>query len=203
MRSLFDEMVMGMKLERIVKSGLLAGVMTVSAAQAEKVEVLIEKGIFLQETKKDYGDAIEVYAEALEKSEEHASEICFRMAMCSKAMGDEETQMEILRKLVESGETDDEWVKKAAEICSTFGVLEAAPWKDGEACRYEAVFGLRRMPFMSTRLTKVGGNWLCRITRTSPNAGQSEAIFEADGYRPLRSNWFFEHHLDSEVVYDY
>lgn len=204
MRSLGKGMVMRMNITKLMKLGLLVGALGVSSIQAvaDNAKVLIEKGIFLQETKKDFGEAIEVYAKALEQTEDEASEICFRMAMCSKELGDEKTRMEILRKLVENGEADDEWVKKAAEICSTFSVLEKAPWKDGEACRYEAVMGLQLMPFMSTRLTKVGESWKCQATRTSPNAGQSEAVFNAETYRPVSSNWFFEHYMDSEVSYD-
>lgn len=84
-----------MKIIKTIKASLMAGVLSISLSQAQaeasgEAAVLTEKGIFLQETKKDYREAFEVYEKALELAEDNLSrELLYRMVVSAELSGDE------------------------------------------------------------------------------------------------------------------
>ena len=93
-----------------------------SVTFAENSLVLLEKGIFLEETKNDYAAANEVYAKALKETKRGAKkrEILFRLAVCARELGNTEDQLERLKVLVKTGDPEDEWVKKAVNAVEEY-----------------------------------------------------------------------------------
>ena len=95
----------------------------------QNVDVLIKKGIFQQEVKKEYKVAIEIYDSALDAEEERSkrSELLYRKAMCRERLGDREGQLEIFNQLIQYGVESNQWAKKADETMRIQNEREGGP----------------------------------------------------------------------------
>ncbi len=114
----------------------ISAALVINHTYAESVEVLTEKGVFLEETKKDYAAAITTFDQAIaaEKKRSKLNELLYRKAMCNKELGETAKQLAILRQLVQSGNKNDSWVKKAQTIIQE-QVKEDAPSEEIIAIR--------------------------------------------------------------------
>ena len=101
-------------MNRIPLSIITLSILCISLGNAEPLKVLIEKGIFLEETKKDYLAAGKVYEQALEQGKFY--EILYRIAACNEGLGEDEAQQNLLKAMVENGNAENPWVKKAQGI---------------------------------------------------------------------------------------
>jgi len=96
----------------------ISAALVINHTYAESVEVLTEKGVFLEETKKDYAAAITTFDQAIaaEKKRSKLNELLYRKAMCHKELGKTEKHLTILRQLSQSEDKNNVWVKKAQKI---------------------------------------------------------------------------------------
>ncbi|MGJ8672281.1 tetratricopeptide repeat protein [Rubritalea sp.] len=126
---------------------------TLGQVNAEKSSVLMEKAIFLQETKEDYPAAVGVYEEALKESkrENKQSEILFRMADTYEKLGKDEELLKTLKRLIKTGDARNEWVKKAVKLVKELDEAKA-PSKKVIAVRdtiLKATETRERQPFLN------------------------------------------------------
>lgn len=105
------------------------GIPSVNSFYEEHVELLMEKGVFLQEYKKDYIAAIKFYDAAfeVEKKRSRYSELLYHKAMCYDKLGEVENKLSVLNQLTQFEDQNDLWVKKAVEIVRLLNKKDVPP----------------------------------------------------------------------------
>jgi len=105
-------------MKRTILHPLLLSLLFSLSVSASPPAVLLEKGIFLQETKQDYSAAVRVFDQALQDGKLNQYEIRFRKAACLGELGQEQEKLRLLTELANE-EGDNAWIVKAQQEVQT------------------------------------------------------------------------------------
>ncbi|MFH0909500.1 MAG: DUF3108 domain-containing protein [bacterium] len=114
-----------------------------SASWAQSGSVLLEKGIYTEETAGDVDGAIKIYGQIIssaQSNEPYVAQACYRLGLCYLKKGDKTKATETLKILLSRFPDQKELAAKAQRELSRLGwqalPLNPAPWSDGEVMRF-------------------------------------------------------------------
>jgi len=170
--------------------------MTVSACFAEKEQVSFENAVFLQETKKDYKNAINVLNQVIKESTASSLEARYRLAQCYKLSKDHKNYMREINALSKEEDVSNQWVKKAIDIAPVGYSLGPAPWEDGDVLRYALDSGDGQNHIFMTMIYKKieyasRPAWKLTTLRPYTDKSISEVIFDAETYEPKLNHMYY------------
>ncbi len=179
-----------------------------SSADADSISlgVLLEEGIYLQETKSDYEEAIEIYSELLEAGKPFEAEALYRIGVCYQALGRDHEAEAAFQKLVDNYPAETKWLEAAKEQLPSVLKPLPAPWQDGERLhlRVELPGGRVVLDQMITAQKKdLEGKPVWRFDNRSYGLANSHSSVEVDPetFRPIQSRWFHSSLGDANAWY--
>lgn len=120
---------------RVVLAVLLTGVLTVSAAMADSVSEMLEKGIYTEQTVGDLDKAISIYEKVIAEAKAGhllAAQAQFQIGQCLLKKGKKAEATAAFEKLVRDFPDAKDLVAKARKHIPAGLPLEPVPWVDGE-----------------------------------------------------------------------
>ncbi len=208
-------------LKKIVFVAIAAAALaTGSAAVAQTVSELLEKGIYTEETVGDLDAAIKIYEKIVgqdQANRQFVAQAQFRLGNCLARQGKKKEAEKVLQELVDQfsdSPAQKDLVEKAQKLLPASGSLplQPVPWTDGEQLeiRIKLGGGMELGVFtFSARAGKTEGRdvWYLTSTRniiagaTTPNLGYSEVIADGKTFDPIRS--IFRHSLMGTCLTDF
>ena len=167
-------------------------------AQAETLGELLEKGIYLEETKGSLEDALEVYLQVVDENragEEIAAHAQYRIGVCLFKQGDFEKASEAFEKVVSDYPKQTELVKLATEYLANAVSLLPSPWADGEEMQLvvKTMTGVEiGTMHLSIRSDVIDGEKIWRLNSGLSAGGNGTASMvevDATSFKPIRSRW--------------
>src|SRR5271166_1418281 len=126
-----------MLLKSIMAAVLAIGIAG-QAARAQSAGVLLQKGIYTQETVGDLDGAIKIYRQILGSTAEsraYAAQAQYRLGICLQAKGDSAGAAQAFRKLVKDYPEQKELLAKAQQKLPRINLMPG-PWPDHEYAEY-------------------------------------------------------------------
>lgn len=180
-----------------------------SSDEADSVSLgeLLEEGIYLQETKNAFDEAIEVYTKLIEAGKPFEAEAHYRMGMCYEALGHNVEAQTTFQKVVDNYPQETSWVEAAKAQLP--GVLKPlpAPWEDGERLHMRVTLpggGHALDQMLTVKKSERDGNPIWRFDSRSHGLASMHSFVDVDPetYRPLFSHWFHPGLGDANALYD-
>lgn len=137
---------------KTVKTGLCivaASYLFVQGLSAAPASVLLEQGIYTEETVGDLPRAIEIYSEIVadnQANRKYVAEALFRMGRCYESSGQTKLALEELKKLVDQYPDQEELVKRANRMIAELSPPPLFPELEGCRLKYAVVFQLKDSP---------------------------------------------------------
>ncbi len=135
---------------------LMAVLLAVTPAWGESTPVLLEKGIFAEETSGDLDKAITIYEQIISEnnaSRSYVARAYYRLGACYLKKGDGVKAAQAFKDLIDHFQDQEEWVAEAKTQLAQLGIQEnglyvdqkdaqslkivPAPWKTDEVCYYK------------------------------------------------------------------
>ncbi|HDT12932.1 MAG TPA: tetratricopeptide repeat protein, partial [Candidatus Aminicenantes bacterium] len=128
---------------------VVGGILSAGAIQQETASGLFEKAVYLEETKGDLQQAIEIYGRIIERFADNqpvAAKALYRMGLCHEKMGSQEAQ-KAYRSLIDRypGQKEEVVLARARLAELSAGVLSAA----------------RKPTFRKIRISSILGGYVC------------------------------------------
>jgi tetratricopeptide (TPR) repeat protein len=165
--------------------------LAVSGARAADTAVLLEKGVYAEETKGQLDEAMGYYEQIVkdaQASRHTVAQATYRLGMCYLKKGQKDKADEVLARLVKDYAEEKDLVAKANKQLARPLEIQPAPWIDGEEMRLsiKAATGMEvgSMTYMA-RLIEEHGRKLWEIKETVVTMGTTQ--MQAPTINPARS----------------
>lgn len=146
----------------LVVSILLGFSGTFTSTAAESLSVLLQKGIFAEETEGDLDAAIKIYDSIVKEAEANRSLVAqakYRLGVCYKKKGSKAEAIEILNQFVEQYPSDGPLHQKAQNLLADLG----------QSLPKDIAIRKLQMPGGSVHAVSDDGRYLSYMERQSPN----------------------------------